>query len=284
VGKKVNGSVARKWLYRDQLKPAAEFDGAGTLLARYTDGVTIKGSSSYRVVADHLGTPRLLVNSATGAIAQRLDVDEWGQVIADSSVGFQVFGFGGGLYDPDTGLVRFGARDYDPVVGRWTAKDPIRFEGGQGSLYVYLANDPLSSRDPTGLDVWLCHKPANINFTPTQQWWASHLGIDTNHYWIKTDTTEFGMGPAPGAADAWGAPTVQKDQSGSSTNSAAVCEKQPQVDEGCVNSFYSPGTDTGAWTWPINYCKPYANNVLNMCTVGSDNMSSPTSNGAGNSL
>ena len=37
-----------------------------------------------------------------------------------------VFGFAGGIYDPDTELVRFGARDYDPRVGRWTTKDPIR--------------------------------------------------------------------------------------------------------------------------------------------------------------
>jgi RHS repeat-associated protein len=36
------------------------------------------------------------------------------------------FGFAGGLYDPDTQLVRFAARDYDASVGRWTAKDPGR--------------------------------------------------------------------------------------------------------------------------------------------------------------
>ena len=39
-------------------------------------------------------------------------------------------------------LVRFGARDYDPVVGRWISKDPIRFGGGQANLFVYVNNDP----------------------------------------------------------------------------------------------------------------------------------------------
>jgi len=152
VAKKINGAVVKKWIYKDDLKPVAEFDGSGTLLARYLDGVTVKGSTSYRVVKDHLGTPRLLVNSSTGAIAQRLDLDEWGQVTADSSAGFQVFGFAGGIYDPDTGLVRFGARDYDPVAGRWTAKDPIRFEGGQPNIYVNVGNSPLNMTDPTGKD------------------------------------------------------------------------------------------------------------------------------------
>ena len=53
--------------------------------------------------------------------------------------------------DPDTQLVRFGARDYDAATGRWTAKDPIRFEGGQTSLYNYADTDPVNNIDPTGL-------------------------------------------------------------------------------------------------------------------------------------
>ena len=63
------------------------------------------------------------------------------------------FGFAGGLYDPDTGLVRFGARDYDPFTGRWTSKDPILFAGAQANLYVYVGNDPVNSLDPSGLIV-----------------------------------------------------------------------------------------------------------------------------------
>ena len=57
----------------------------------------------------------------------------------------------GGIYDPDTGLVRFGARDYDPEVGRWTSKDPILFASGQTNLYAYVNNDPVNRVDPTGL-------------------------------------------------------------------------------------------------------------------------------------
>jgi RHS repeat-associated protein len=59
------------------------------------------------------------------------------------------FGFAGGLYDSDTQLVRFGVRDYDASVGRWTTKDPIRFNGGQGNLYVYVGNDPVNFADPS---------------------------------------------------------------------------------------------------------------------------------------
>jgi len=57
----------------------------------------------------------------------------------------------GGIYDPDTGLVRFGARDYDPEVGRWTSKDPLLFNGGDSNLYAYVGNDPINFIDPKGL-------------------------------------------------------------------------------------------------------------------------------------
>lgn len=63
-----------------------------------------------------------------------------------TNASFQSLGFAGGLTDPATGLVRFGARDYDPDVGRWTAKDPILFEGLQTSLYSYSLNDACFGR------------------------------------------------------------------------------------------------------------------------------------------
>ena len=60
-------------------------------------------------------------------------------------------GYAGGVLDTNTGLVRFGARDYDPTVGRWTVKDPIRFDGGDTNLFGYVAADPVNFIDPLGL-------------------------------------------------------------------------------------------------------------------------------------
>jgi len=96
----------------------------------------------------------MIVDAASGAVAQRMDFDEYGRVVRDTSPGFQSLGFAGGLYDPDTGLVRFGTRDYDPDTGRWTTKDVIGFQGSQSNLFAYVEGDPVNRIDPLGTDWW----------------------------------------------------------------------------------------------------------------------------------
>ncbi len=63
----------------------------------------------------------------------------------------QPFGFAGGHYDADTGLTRFGARDYNAETGRWLERDPILFAGGLTNLYSYCNSDPVNCIDPSGL-------------------------------------------------------------------------------------------------------------------------------------
>jgi RHS repeat-associated protein len=104
---------------------------------------------TYRIISDHLGSPLYVVRASNGQVVQSMSYDTWGNVLSDSNPGFQPFGFAGGLYDSTTGLVRFGARDYDSSIGRWLNKDPIRFDGGW-NLYAYVGNDPVNYIDPTG--------------------------------------------------------------------------------------------------------------------------------------
>jgi RHS repeat-associated protein len=157
VGRRVNGVLVQGFLYQDQLNPVAELDGAGAVVSRFVYGergnvpeYMVKGGRTYRLVSDHLGSVRLVVDAETGAVAQRMEYDSWGNVTLDSNPGFQPFGFAGGLYDPQTGLTRFGARDYEARTGRWTAKDPIGFAGGSSNLYAYAIEDPVNMHDPTG--------------------------------------------------------------------------------------------------------------------------------------
>ncbi len=179
IGKKINGVLVQAWLYQDQLEPVAELDGSGNVVARFVYGsrpnipdYAVIGGATYRIVSDHLGSPRLIVNASTGAVVQRLDYDEFGRVTADTNPGLQPFGFAGGLYDADTKLVRFGARDYDAETGSWTAKDPIRFSGSESNLLQYASSDPVNGSDSSGLgwDPWYKGGGFIASGTPSNGW------------------------------------------------------------------------------------------------------------------
>jgi RHS repeat-associated protein len=137
-------------------------------------------------------------------------------VLQDTNPGFQPFGFAGGLYDPQTKLVRFGFRDYDAETGRWTVKDPIGFGGGDTELYGYVGNDPVNRRDPFGL-IFMYDKS------------------DQTLYWVEDDgwdmpptlswpavTGPYGNGPLP---NGWyyltGEETPRKKQRSAMTDTCA---------------------------------------------------------------
>jgi RHS repeat-associated protein len=62
-------------------------------------------------------------------------------------------GFVGGEMNESTGLTRLGAREYDPVLGRFISVDPIidHADPQQLNPYAYSNNNPASMSDPTGL-------------------------------------------------------------------------------------------------------------------------------------
>jgi len=191
IGKKINGVMTQGFLYQDQLRIAAELDGSNNVVSRFVYGTKInvpdyliKGTDTYRLITDHLGSVRLVVHTTTGAIAQRLNYDSFGNVLTDTAPGFQPFGFAGGLYDPHTQLTRFGARDYDAQTGRWTAKDPIGFNGGDSNLFAYVGGDPINAIDPLGL------LPSSCTATPQSAVICGDAGG--------------AMSPASGAANATG--------------------------------------------------------------------------------
>ncbi|MBB5347171.1 carboxypeptidase regulatory-like domain-containing protein [Desulfoprunum benzoelyticum] len=158
IAKQVNGATVEKYLWSGRTTLLAVYDGNDTLRQRfhYADDrmplAMTTGGATYYLAYDQVGSLRLVVDSG-GAIVKRIDYDSFGNILSDSNPGFTIpFGFAGGLYDRDTGLVRFGFRDYLPEIGKWTAKDPIDFAGGDSNLYGYVANDPVNFIDFDGLE------------------------------------------------------------------------------------------------------------------------------------
>ncbi|MFF1603598.1 RHS repeat-associated core domain-containing protein [Streptomyces mirabilis] len=126
------------------------------------DGTRITRSSSGGVtyqVANAQGTATTAVDASTLAATRRF-YDPYGNsrgtepptwVSADENHGF--LGMPG---DPATGLDLLGARNYDPVLGRFLTPDPIFQVGDPNQMggYTYAADNPATGSDPTGYDDW----------------------------------------------------------------------------------------------------------------------------------
>jgi RHS repeat-associated protein len=160
IAKKLNGTIVEKYLWQGRTRLLAVYDVNDALLMRfqYADSrmplAMTKDGINYYLSYDQVGSLRTVADTL-GNVVKELDYDSFGNVLSDSDPAFAVpFSFAGGLFDPDTGLVRFGARDYDPDTGRWAAKDPILFKGGDTNLYGYVLNDPVNWVDPLGLSGW----------------------------------------------------------------------------------------------------------------------------------
>ena len=103
TAKRIDGVKVKGWIYKDALKPIAETDAAGNVVSFFVYGTSglspdymVKDGVTYRFIRDVQGSVRLVVDSATGAIAQRLDYDSFGNVLLDTAPGFQPFSFQSG--------------------------------------------------------------------------------------------------------------------------------------------------------------------------------------------
>jgi RHS repeat-associated protein len=187
-----NWQIVNRYVWLDQLRLGAELDADGKMVKQfiYADSVNvpehmIMNGRKYLFIKDHRGSVNMVVDSVTGEIKQQIKYSEFGEVLQDTNPGFQPFGFAGGLYDYETKLVRFGARDYDGKIGRWLSKDPIRFDGGTPNLYEYTFNDPVNFVDPEGKIAW----------APFVEWLVITVGKQIAGYPLKKIFTDKPISP-----------------------------------------------------------------------------------------
>ncbi len=154
------------------------YDEAGSLLGQYNNATgasiqsyawmggipvgAISGTTLHYVEADHLGTPRAVVNAtsqkaiwswslnseAFGNTAPNTDPD------ADGAAYVFDLRFPGQRHDQASGLSYNYFRDYEAATGRYAQSDPIGLAGGI-STYGYVAGNPSDRRsNPAAGDCW----------------------------------------------------------------------------------------------------------------------------------
>ncbi|MEW6608831.1 MAG: nidogen-like domain-containing protein, partial [bacterium] len=115
--------------------------GNGQLVAKLQEEPIGSSPKVYYYHNDHLGSPRAIS-------------DKDGKVVENYF--YYPFGSGGPVGRPSftgkeldaTGLFYFGARYYDPALGRFITPDPIDLVGS--NPYLYCDNNPLTYVDPNG--------------------------------------------------------------------------------------------------------------------------------------
>ncbi len=155
---KVVEGGATRWTVYDGNRPVLDFNGSGTLTARYLQGpmvdeVLARDTPSGGVawyLPDRLGTVRDIMDNS-GTVLDHIAYGAYGQILSQShaSAGDR-FGYAGLQYDAATGLDDSATRPYDPATGRWMQPDWIGFRGGDSNLYRYAFNQSSDLSDSSG--------------------------------------------------------------------------------------------------------------------------------------
>jgi RHS repeat-associated protein len=133
---------------------------------RQTSATT--GVSYY--LTDQVGSTAALTNTS-GNIVELLAYDSFGNSSGSSLTRYT---YTGRELDPDTGLMYYRARFYDPQVGRFVSEDPAGLSPGINP-YVYVGNDPIQWSDPSGL--CRCGLKTGPEYYVSTVWGGGSVGI-----------------------------------------------------------------------------------------------------------
>ncbi|MFJ4977222.1 polymorphic toxin-type HINT domain-containing protein [Streptomyces coeruleorubidus] len=154
------GADGSRTLYLGEAELTVSADNTTAKAERFyahPDGMTtVRATGGVRqlMISDHHGTSHTVVDMVDAAMGvTRRKSMPFGEARGQQPTDWPgQRGFVGGTVDEDTGLTRLGARDYDPVTGRFISVDPMVDYGQPATMnpYAYSNNAPATFSDPTG--------------------------------------------------------------------------------------------------------------------------------------
>jgi RHS repeat-associated protein len=102
----------------------------------------------FHVHTDHLGRPIRMTDAAKATVWQAT-WKPWGEAQSITGTQSNNLRFPGQYFQIETNLAYNWHRHYDPVTGRYTQPDPLRFIDGP-SVYAYAGGSPWMNVDPRG--------------------------------------------------------------------------------------------------------------------------------------
>ena len=151
------------------------FAGGQRVAMRQGNGTGV--SQLYWLLSDHLGGSAMQVDAVNANLLTDLRYKPWGEARSgdrqgDTPTDFQ---YTGQRIDSGLGLYYYGARWYDPMLGRFIQPDtvvPLKSQGVQAwDRYAYVNNSPVNLNDPTGHSAPLPPSPfSSINIPVSNGW------------------------------------------------------------------------------------------------------------------
>lgn len=137
-----------------------------------------------------------------GEVEQEYTYDAYGNLLSVNGSVSNPYQFSTKEYNPDSGLIYFGVRYYDPRLGRFITKDPLGMIDGP-NVYLYCSNNPVNLIDPLGL----CEEETdkeNIELSKIQEA-IDNLVKNTPHVGLPWDSILYFTDPSLGmpVCDDW---------------------------------------------------------------------------------
>jgi RHS repeat-associated protein len=133
-----------------------QFEGAGNLVAHYTQGIGLTSRVDAANVAAYFNFDAtgntVALTGPTGGVLNRYAYTPFGTLLVRGETVANPFQAVGqfGVMAENNGLEFMRARYYQPTLGRFLQQDPLNV-AGDVNLYRYVGNNPITRVDPSGL-------------------------------------------------------------------------------------------------------------------------------------
>ena len=227
-----------------------------------------------------------MVMSTTSPVMQETHYGPWGLEL--TGIGFQYTGIKANKYlyngkelIEDNGLqyYDYGARMYDPVIGRWGVVDPLAHERSWVSTYNFVQNKPILRVDPDGRKDIIYDHEGNQTGLENDNWFHNFFLGERNYITDKGGDNRFRLGEQglavmksenfEGFESTWESSTGEK---GLNARIIAATENYNPMEENVVNYALRESKDGGEMDQKLqlnpNKIYGFASNALNRNEAG----------------